>query len=291
MRPDPALLERLAGSRFLPNLAKPSIGTGERRSSSHGVGLEFSAHRPYREGDDLRRLDPRIRARLGQDYVRQYAEDRQLPITIVLDSSASMLQGEGKKLALASALTQILAFVGLAAGDVVRIAVVAAGETMWSPKWQALSRADELFAWVSDQSSSGRVHFEAELASISTKIPPGSLLIVLSDWWADDIGRAVLALAEHNHQLLALHIESPDEIDPSDFGEGLHHLVDAETDELYELVLNELTLQEYKAAYAERSEQLRSQFLRWGGQYLRVSTDADLPDFCLRTLRASGVIS
>lgn len=292
MRPDPILLEQLAGSRFLPHAAKPSLGIGERRSARDGVGLEFSAHRPYREGDDLRHLDPRIRARLGHDYVRQYSEDRQLPITIVLDASASMLQGDGKKFAVASALTQILAFIGMAAGDLVQVAVLKAQGTVWSPKWQALSRADELFAWLGEQTSwGGSLHFETDLAAISGKIAPASLLIAVSDWWADGLERAVTALTGHNHQVLALHIESSDELDPSSLGDGLLHLIDAETGEQVELVLDEVTLQSYKVAYAERCEQLRLQFVRRGGQYFRVRTDTDLRDFCMRTLRASGTIS
>lgn len=291
MRPDPALLERLSGSRFLPDLAKPSVGAGERRSSSHGVGLEFSAHRPYREGDDLRRIDPRVRARLGQDYVRQYAEDRQLPVTIVLDASASMRHGDGKKFQFALAITQVFAFIGLAAGDLVRIAVITGDETVWSPKWQSLSRSEEMFAWVARQVASGRPPFDTKLAALAATVPAASLLILISDWWADDIGKAALALAEHDHQMLAIHLESPDELDPTLLGNGLLRLVDSETGALIELVLDEATINSYKSAYAARIDLLRSEFTRWGGHYLRVNTVTPMSDFFLSTLRSLEVIS
>lgn len=291
MRPDPVLLERLSGSRFLTDLAKPSVGIGERRSSSHGVGLEFSAHRPYREGDDLRRLDPRVRARLGQNYIRQYAEDRQLPITIVLDASASMLHGGGKKFQFALALTQILAFIGLAAGDLVKIAVVTGDELIWSPKWQSLSRSEEMFTWVASQVPSGRASFATKLGTLAGSVPAASLLIMVSDWWTDDIGKASLAMAEYNHQILAIHLEAPEELDPTILGDGLLRLIDSETGDFLELVLDETTVKSYHSAYAERTEALRSKFTRWGGHYLRVNTTATIPDVFLSTLQSLQIIT
>lgn len=292
MKPDPVLLERLAVSRFLPHQARPSVGTGERPSNVHGVGLEFGGHRPYREGDDLRRLDPRVRARLGQDFVRVYAEDRQLPITIVLDASHSMLQGGNEKRELAVSVTQLLAFVGMAGGDQVRVAAVSGGGMRWSTRWQSLAKSDEMFAWVAEAAAEGVVELGAALASIAQQIPAASLLVVVSDWWADDLEQAVLAAAEHGHQLVALHVEAAEESDPSLLGDGLIHLVDSETDEVIDIALDDRAVEAYKAAYAERTERLRAQFAKWGGLYVRATAGAcNLKDFFLTTLRSAGIVS
>ena len=66
MRPSAAILEQLATLRLLPSHAVPSMGIGERRSASRGAGIEFAEHRPYRRGDDVRHIDPRVKARLGE---------------------------------------------------------------------------------------------------------------------------------------------------------------------------------------------------------------------------------
>lgn len=292
MKPDPVLLERLAVSRFVPHQSRPSAGTGERPSNVHGVGLEFGGHRPYREGDDLRRLDPRVRARLGQDFVRVYAEDRQLPVTIVLDASESMLQGGAEKRELAVAVAQLLAFIGMAGGDQVRVAVVSGDDTIWSPRWQALSKADEMFAWIAEAQVGGVVRLGPELALISQQIPPASLLVVVSDWWAGNLDKAILAAAEHGHQLVAMHIEAQEEADPSLIGDGLIHLTDSEANDVVKLVLDDSTLSAYKSAYADRIEGLRSQLVRWGGYYVRATAGVTGPrEIFLTTLRTAGIVS
>ncbi|MBK1795512.1 DUF58 domain-containing protein [Devosia sp. WQ 349] len=292
MKPDPVLLERLSVSRFMPRQSRPSVGTGERPSNVHGVGLEFGGHRPYREGDDLRRLDPRVRARLGQDFVRVYAEDRQLPITIVLDTSQSMLEGGAEKRELAVSITQLLAFIGMAGGDLVRVVTVSAEEKRWSPRWQSLAKSEEMFAWIAEAEAEGMVPFGTELAAIADQIPPASLLLVVSDWWTNNLENVVLATAKHGHQVVALHIEAPEESDPSLIGEGLVHFVDSENNEVVDIVVDDLTIEAYRAAHAERIEWLRSQFVAVGGQYVRVVSNAASPsELFLAILRSNGVIS
>nr|WP_254082065.1 DUF58 domain-containing protein [Devosia sp. WQ 349K1] len=276
----------------MPRQSRPSVGTGERPSNVHGVGLEFGGHRPYREGDDLRRLDPRVRARLGQDFVRVYAEDRQLPITIVLDTSQSMLEGGAEKRELAVSITQLLAFIGMAGGDLVRVVTVSAEEKRWSPRWQSLAKSEEMFAWIAEAEAEGMVPFGTELAAIADQIPPASLLLVVSDWWTNNLENVVLATAKHGHQVVALHIEAPEESDPSLIGEGLVHFVDSENNEVVDIVVDDLTIEAYRAAHAERIEWLRSQFVAVGGQYVRVVSNAASPsELFLAILRSNGVIS
>lgn len=292
MKPDPVLLERLALSRFMPHRANPSVGTGERPSSVHGVGLEFGGHRPYREGDDLRRLDPRVRARLGQDFVRVYAEDRQLPVTIVLDASQSMLEGGRDKRELAVGVAQLLAFIGMAGGDQVRVVAVSGSGTRWSPRWQSLSKSDEMFAWIAGTEPAGAVQFGSELARVAQQLPPASLLVVVSDFWTDNFEKSVQAAAAHGHQFVAIHIEAAEEGDPSLVGEGLIHLVDSESDDVVDVVLDDQTIAAYKAASADRTDKLRAQIVKWGGFYIRATAGATgLRDLFLTTLRSAGVIS
>src|SRR5690606_30686864 len=104
--------------------------------------------------------------------------------------------------------------------------------------------------------------------------------------------KAVLASAEHGHQLVALHIEAAEESDPTLLGDGLIHLVDSETDEVIDITIDDRTVDAYKAAYAERNEGLRSQFVKWGGFYVRATAGAcNLRDFFLTTLRSTGIVS
>jgi uncharacterized protein (DUF58 family) len=66
---------------------------GVYQSSLRGAGFDFDEHQVYRPGDDVRRIDWNVTARLGAPYVRHTHAERELNVMIVMDASRSMLQG------------------------------------------------------------------------------------------------------------------------------------------------------------------------------------------------------
>ena len=67
-----------------------SFRSGLHRSPFHGFAAEFSQHRSYRHGDDLKYLDWKILARTDRLYTRQFSETTNLSVMLVVDASASM---------------------------------------------------------------------------------------------------------------------------------------------------------------------------------------------------------
>ena len=62
-----------------------------RHSSRHkGESLDFADYREYVPGDDFRRIDHNLWARLGVLLVRQFEAEEELPLKVVVDTSASM---------------------------------------------------------------------------------------------------------------------------------------------------------------------------------------------------------
>ena len=66
---------------------------GEYASVFKGRGVEFVDVREYQYGDDLRTIDWRVTARLDAAYVRRYAEERELTVLFIVDTSASTAFG------------------------------------------------------------------------------------------------------------------------------------------------------------------------------------------------------
>ncbi|MBC7833722.1 MAG: DUF58 domain-containing protein [Phycisphaerales bacterium] len=66
---------------------------GERRSKRRGQSVEFADHRAYVPGDDLRRIDWNVFARLDRFFIKIFQEEEDLALHIVLDASASMDAG------------------------------------------------------------------------------------------------------------------------------------------------------------------------------------------------------
>src|SRR6202050_2657718 len=70
----------------------------ERRTKKSGSGVEFADHRDYQPGDDFRTLDWNVYQRFDKLLVRLYEEEEDLAIYFILDASASMAFGDGRKL-------------------------------------------------------------------------------------------------------------------------------------------------------------------------------------------------
>ena len=90
---------------------------GSRKSLHKGIAAEFSDFREYMPGDDLRRLDWNVYARLDRMYIREYMEEKEAVVNVILDTSASMDFGKEKKSDLAVDLAAVMAYLSLQSMD------------------------------------------------------------------------------------------------------------------------------------------------------------------------------
>lgn len=285
------ILERLNASRFMVGRARPSVGVGERRSRQKGAGMEFAEHRPYYEGDDVRHLDARVMARLNQPFIRQYSVDRQLPVFILIDATLSMKHGTPDKFEYAKGLARTLAFVGLAGGDLVQMAAFSDGRLHYSPKVQGTFRASTLFDWLAPIEATGRSSFADGLAKALPHLRRASFVIVLSDFLVEGIDRALRPVDAGDHELLALQVNAPDELDPRTLEDGPLYLVDSETGAELELSLDPATREAYRTALADWSDGIRHEIRKRQGRYFALSTATPYETVFLHTLRGAGVIT
>jgi uncharacterized protein (DUF58 family) len=70
-----------------------SLRTGSFTSRSRGDGFDFDELQPYRPGDDVRRIDWNVTARLDAPFVRHTHAERELNMVIAMDVSRSMALG------------------------------------------------------------------------------------------------------------------------------------------------------------------------------------------------------
>lgn len=92
---------------------------GDYRSVFRGAGIEFAEAREYVPGDDIRLIDWNVTARTGSPWVKEYVEEREVPIVCAVDVSASQRVGrpiEGR-LGVAAELTALLALSAAHHGD------------------------------------------------------------------------------------------------------------------------------------------------------------------------------
>ena len=71
--------------------------SGMHKSPYHGFSVEFAQHREYVPGDDLKHLDWKVYGRTGRFYLKQYEEETNLTLWLLVDASESMRYGSGAK--------------------------------------------------------------------------------------------------------------------------------------------------------------------------------------------------
>lgn len=88
-----ALEHKAKGFSFLPRQPVHSLLTGRRASRMRGRGLNFEEIRGYLPGDDVRSIDWRVTARMGEPHVRVFTEERDRPAIVAVDQRQAMFFG------------------------------------------------------------------------------------------------------------------------------------------------------------------------------------------------------
>jgi len=119
----PSLLNGL--EQFRIDSRKRFLGAkaGSHRSLKRGHGIEFSDYRQYEPGDNPRQIDWRVYGRTDRLYIKQFQEEQDLKVSVILDSSASMSPTAKWDLAITTALS--LAYLAVMQQDSVRIGTAA----------------------------------------------------------------------------------------------------------------------------------------------------------------------
>ena len=87
---DPAQLARLGSLTIQARVIVEGALSGLHRAAVHGSSVEFAEHKEYSPGDELRHVDWKAYAKLDRYYVKQFEQESQLTVYLVLDASASM---------------------------------------------------------------------------------------------------------------------------------------------------------------------------------------------------------
>ena len=90
--------------------------SGMHRSPYFGQSIEFLQHRQYTPGDEIRHIDWKVYARQDRLHIKQYEEETNLRLTLLVDRSGSMAYGDGEsnKFDYSASIAASLAYLALA---------------------------------------------------------------------------------------------------------------------------------------------------------------------------------
>jgi len=87
---DPTTIARLGAMPIRARVIVEGALSGLHRASLHGASVEFAEHKEYSPGDEIRHIDWKAYAKLDRYYVKQFEQESQLTVYLVLDASGSM---------------------------------------------------------------------------------------------------------------------------------------------------------------------------------------------------------
>lgn len=281
------LLTRLERYRLCPRKSHAGRIRGERLSPKKGISIEFADYRHYAAGDDLRHLDWNILARLDRAHIRTYRDEEELPVYLLVDSSASMEFGEPPKHHAVCSLAACIGYLALCGSDALYpVALISRVMEVRALRGRASYR--RLIEWFSHLQPTGAGLADSVRRFAHAPVQPG-MAFLLSDGLDPQLPDALRALGGRGHEIVFLQVLSEVELEP--VLEGDLRLIDAESEQAVEITATGGVLQAYQRRLQTFCEELENVCRQLGAWYLRVQSKEPVEEIILRRLRRIGIVA
>ena len=235
---------------------------GDYHSVFKGRGMNFEDVREYQPGDEIRAIDWNVTARLGTAFVKQFTEERELTVMLIVDVSASGNFGSTtqSKRELAAEVACLLAFSAIRNNDKVGLLLFSDRVELFIPPKKGRSHTLRLIREILFFQPGGRGTAPALALDYLNKIVTRrAVVFFISDFQAPDFSHA-LAVSGRRHDFIAIHIQ--DEREKVLPGIGIITLEDAESGEQIEVNTMERATRQRFTDFADEQEAELSRTLR-----------------------------
>jgi uncharacterized protein (DUF58 family) len=265
---------------------------GAYRTIFRGTGIDVADLRTYMPEDDVRHIDWNVTARMDEPYVRQYTEDRELTAWLVLDQSASMryrVAGRGKDSVLTELAVSLARLFTHGGNRVGAILYDNHARRVIPPKTgrnHVLHMTQQIIKGTSGEPDGTVTDLDAMLRLAATTVRRRSLIFVISDFIGEDTWEAALTRLSIKHEVVALRIVDPMELEMPNL--GLVLLEDAETGEqLFADTSDPVFQQRLRDVVDAREDAVATSMARAHVPAHRISTEQDVVETLVDLVRES----
>ena len=227
------------------------VESGAYNSKFRGGGIEFSEVREYSPGDDVKRIDWNVSARHNSLYVKEFVEENELNIYLIVDLSASTNFGFTKsKLDLSFEVAVSLMFLALKNNDRLGLGIFTNKLEKFIPsrkgKRQLLRIIKELIEY---EPKNKETDILQSLSALKNKLKRKSVIYIISDFLSDDYEKPLKFLKLH-HEVILINISDIKEREIPNIGYA--YIEDAETGEQ---ILVNTSSETFQKQYSELMKQ------------------------------------
>jgi uncharacterized protein (DUF58 family) len=214
---EPEKNSRLKNLSLLARQAVEGFISGLHRSPHRGFSVEFTEHREYSPGDDLRHLDWVAWGRSDRYYIKQYEQETNLRAYILLDVSGSMnyrYESSQTKFAYGCFLASCLSYLMCRQQDMVGVIAFDERVRFHITPGSKPAHLDRIFKHLERVSPGKRTAMAHTFHDLADRIAKRGLVIVISDLYddPDEIVRAFQHFVFKKHQIIVFHVLDPAEV-------------------------------------------------------------------------------
>ena len=207
---------------------------GLHASPFHGFSVEFSEHRKYSQGDDLKDIDWQVYAKTDKYYVKKFESETNITGFLALDLSHSMgytYQQELTKFDYSICLAASLAYLMISQQDPVGLITFNDRIRQSLPPKSKRTQLGNLLSLLSNLEPDGKTDFKHSIGQMTSMLKNKSLLMIFSDFLVDETETldALYRLRHSGHDVILFHVL--DEAEVNFPFKGVFKMRDPETDE------------------------------------------------------------
>ena len=277
------LMQKIRSIQIKTGHMVTELMAGEYVSAFKGRGMEFNSVREYAPGDDVRLIDWNVTARIGQPFIKEFIEERELNVMLIVDVSSSGEFGStGKfKNEVSAEVASILAFAAIRNNDKIGLIVFSDKIEHYVPPKKGKAHVWNIIRTILNYQPEGRLtDINLPLEYLLKIQKRKCIAFLISDFQAKDY-EANLKLAEQKHDLVAISISDPRETDLPEV--GFIHLRDAESGETLLIDTSDREMVKHLTSYEqERRKKLKKYFHSIGVDTIEIDTNGSLTEPIIR---------
>ena len=277
------LMQKIRAIQIKTSHMVTELMAGEYVSAFKGRGMEFNAVREYAPGDDVRLIDWNVTARMDQPFIKEYIEERELNVMLMVDVSSSGEFGStGKfKNEISAEVASILAFAAIRNNDKIGLIVFSNKIEHYIPPKKGKAHVWNIIRTILNYQPEGRLtDLNIPLEYLLKIQKRKCIAFLISDFQATNYETNV-KLARQKHDLVAISISDPRERDLPKI--GLINLRDSESGETLLIDTDDREMTKLLTSYErEKRGKFKKLFRSIGVDTIEIDTDGSLVEPIIR---------
>jgi len=243
--------------------------SGHNLSRLHGEGYDFAELREYQVGDDIRKINWTITAKLGKPYIKELHANRELSIAVAtfIDGGVYCQESNDKQ----KLMTETAAILGYAAqhnSDLFTGICYTASNIFATPPTKQLFDIERFCEKIYRfEALHTDIPYQSAIDDLFKRIHKPSLLFILHDF-LEPVDLSVLA---QRHEVIAVIIRHPQEESPQKQGEV--HLHDPQKAQTFDTYIGNKSITRYLSRRKANDAKMIAHFSQYDIRYVKIFTN------------------